>query len=293
MTSGTSSSGNRVLPLTVKIIITLPKVCFSVSDTNANPGYGVSGLISGLDTTPPTITVTPSSDDSSSKTEITVSATATDEGSGLKSGSLIYKVIDGADSCDSTEMATATTSGSGIDLNTEAQNNHKVCFQVEDNLAHITYATSGVISGIDRTDPVINVSSVVNNQLSATVSDNLDDNPSFTYQLLSSGNCDSTTEGSFATYNPGSKLTLSLAQTACFKALDAAGNVTYAASSSGTDPTASVGTSGGSSRGLSGISSNLKDISALVGVSLLGAIFFLLFFIHHKKEQEQSHHLST
>ena len=290
MTSGTSSGQSVTLNSEAH---NHHKVCFSVSDTNSNPGYGVSGLISGLDTTPPTITVTPASDDSDPKTAITVSATATDGGSGIKSGSWLYKVIDGADSCDSTEMATATTSGSRIDLNTEAQNNHRVCFQVEDNLAHVTYATSGVISGLDRTDPVINVSSVVNNQLSATVSDNLDDNPSFTYQLLSSGNCDSTTEGSFATYNPGSKLTLSLAQTACFKALDVAGNVTYAASSSGTDPTASVGTSGGSSRGLSGISSNLKDISALVGVSLLGAIFFLLFFIHHKKEQEQSHHLST
>ena len=151
--SSDSSSGNSVTLNSESD--NSKKVCFSVSDTNANPGYGVSGLISGLDTTPPTITVTPSSDDSSSKTEITVSATATDEGSGLKSGSLIYKVIDGADSCDSTEMATATTSGSGIDLNTEAQNNHKVCFQVEDNLAHITYATSGVISGIDRTPPTI------------------------------------------------------------------------------------------------------------------------------------------
>ena len=290
MTSGTSSGQSVTLNSEAH---NHHKVCFSVSDTNTNPGYGVSGTISGLDTTPPTITVTPASDDSTAKTTITVSATATDQGSGIKSGSWLYKVIDGADTCDSTEMATATTSGNSLTLSSEADNSKKVCFQVEDNLAHVTYAPSGVISGLDRTDPVIDVSSVVNNQLSATVSDNLDDNPSFTYQLLSSGNCDSTTEGSFATYNPGSKLTLSLAQTACFKALDAAGNVTYAASSSGTDPTASVGTSGGSSRGLSGISSNLKDISALVGVSLLGAIFFLLFFIHHKKEQEQSHHLST
>ena len=130
------------------------KVCFSVSDTNNNPGYGLSGLITGIDRTLPTITVTPSSDDSSDKQEITVSATVSDSGSGIKETK--YQVIAGGDTCNEAALSAPTT-GSSITLNSETNNGQKVCFSVEDNVAHIAYADSGTISGIDTTDPTIRV----------------------------------------------------------------------------------------------------------------------------------------
>ena len=130
------------------------KVCFSVSDTNNNPGYGLSGLITGIDRTPPTITVTPSSDDSSAKQSITVSATVSDSGSGIKETK--YQVIAGGDTCNEAALSAPTT-GSSITLSSETNNGQKVCFSVEDNVAHIAYADSGTISGIDTTDPTIRV----------------------------------------------------------------------------------------------------------------------------------------
>ena len=344
MTSGTTTGSSVTLSAEAD---NDKKVCFAVTDTSNNTGYAASGVITGIDRTDPTITVTPDEDDSTAKTEITVSATGDDVaaissnvGSGIKSSSWLHKVIAGADTCDATQMSSGTSSGSSILFDAESYNSHKVCFSVEDNVGHkvyaesgtisgidinnidppptITvtpasddsspkqtikvigssidadidptswrhklltptetcgvtqmtdatlgnsptlnretqnnhkvcfavtntsnntgYAASGVISGIDRTNPGVRVSSVVNNQVSATVTEtNLS---SFEYQLLISTICDSSLTRGFNTYTPGTTLTLTLGQKACFKATDTAGNTGYATSTrAGILPTITV-----------------------------------------------------
>ena len=227
-----SNNTNSFSSYTAQSVLTLAAnqtVCFKATDTAGNTAYAAS-----IDTTPPTITVTPSSDDSSPKQEITVSASSSVPD--LPATPVwIHKVIAEADACDSTEMASGTTSGSSVILTSEAYNNHKVCFAVTDISNNTGYQASGVISGIDTTTPVIIVSSVVNNQVSATVTEtNLN---SFEYQLLSSGNCDATTASTFTSYSSGTAIPLSLGESACFKATDTAGNSDYATSTIGTDIT--------------------------------------------------------
>ena len=208
------------------------KVCFGVKDSSDNQGFGESGVITGIDTTKPTITVIPSGDVSAPKLEITITASASDTNSATNP---VWwrKVIGSGDSCDEAQLSVAFSSGNSETLEAEADNTKKVCFSVADEVGNRAYQESAVISGIDRTKPAINVSSVVNNQVSATATDlNL---ASFEFQKLSSGTCGSSTGGSFASYSDGTPISLVIGETVCFKATDSVGNSAYAASGSGSD----------------------------------------------------------
>ena len=212
------------------------KVCFAVKDTAANWAYTASGLITGIDRTPPAISVSPSTADAIHKREITVSASST--ASDINDNSWRYKVIPQATACNAAAVASQTSSGLDAILNSESHNGRKVCFAAKDTVNNWNYAASGVITGIDRTAPVISVSQVSpDNQVGAIVSDNVDNSPTLQSQIISSNTCGPATTGSFTFYTPGTELTLPVGSRACFRATDSVNNIGYAASGVGVDTT--------------------------------------------------------
>ena len=237
MISG-SSSGNSVTLNTEAE--NNHKVCFSVSDTSNNPGYAASGVITGIDRTAPTITVTPSSDDSSPKTEITVSASSTDTNLG-SNPAWTYKLIAHDADCNTAQMTGGSSSGNSVTLNTEAENNHKVCFSVSDTSNNPGYAASGVITGIDRTAPTITVTPDSDDSspkttitVSASSTDtNLGSNPAWTYKLIAH-DADCNTAQMTGGSSSGNSVTLNTEaennHKVCFSVSDTSNNPGYAAS---------------------------------------------------------------
>ena len=209
------------------------KVCFGVKDTADNWAYAASGVITGIDRTPPPISVSPSSDDAIHKREITVSASST--ASDIDDNSWRYKAIPQATACNAAAVASSTASGLDAVLNSESHNGRKVCFAAKDTVNNWAYAASGVITGIDRSAPTITVSPVADNQVSATVADNVDNSPTIRSKIISDNVCGPATTGSFTFYTPGTKLTLPVGSRACFQATDSVNNIGYAASGLGVD----------------------------------------------------------
>ena len=222
--------------------LTLPagsRACFRATDSLTNTRYVASGI--GVDTTvevivhditSPTITVNPSAADSTPKRQIRVFASSSS--SDVDSSSWQHKLVSSSTGCNSVEMASGTSSGRSVTLNSEADNNHKVCFTIKDTSNNPAYAASGLITGIDRTLPVITVSPVTSdNGVSATVSDNADNSPTFESQLIGNNICDFRTGGTFAGYTAGTVLSLPAGSRACFRATDSAGNISHAASGVG------------------------------------------------------------
>ena len=235
-----AATGGLFLPYTSGSSISLSypqRACWRAVDDAGNVSYSAS--VTAVDDQIPVITVSPSDDQPAPKQTIIVSAESPD--TDLDLNSWAYKLIASDATCDLMTMTDGTTtSGSSTTLNQESHNNRKVCFSVTDQADNLGYGVSGVISGIDTTAPTIDVSAVTNNQVSATVSDNLDSAPSLSSQILASGNCDANTAGSFITYTANALLPLTPGQKACFKATDNAGNTAYAVSAVSADTTAPV-----------------------------------------------------
>ena len=126
------------------------KVCFSSRDAVGNTGFKTSTVIDGIDTTAPVITV--SSPNTSPAPSKIVGAIDDDD----RVTTWVYKLIDGATTCDNAALAsdtTAYTEKSMIILASETNNGQKVCFSATDELNRTTYAASMVIDGIDTTLP--------------------------------------------------------------------------------------------------------------------------------------------
>ena len=204
-------------------LLTLPvdhKACFKATDTAGNTSYSASEV--GLDTTAPVISL-------SSVVNNQVSATATDTETSI--ASFDYQLIASASLCDSGLTSFQAYDGSALDLELD----HKACFKATDTAGNTSYSASEV--GLDTTAPVISLSSVVNNQVSATATDTETSIASFDYQLITTEACaDQLTD--FQSYDQ-SVITLDYDQKACFKATDTAGNTSYLDSTAGqgtTDP---------------------------------------------------------
>ena len=208
------------------------KVCFGVRDNNHNWGYAASGLITNIDRTPPAITVYPSAAHSNTKLGIIVAASSTS--SDIDEDGWWHKAIPAATACNAASMSSSTAPGLEVAINSEARNNHKVCFLAKDTAGNRRYRATGVITGIDRTAPAITVSPVANNQVSATVSDVNDNTPAFRSKIISDNTCDSSVSG-FTSYVAGTALSLTAGSRACFMASDFLSNTRYVASGSGVD----------------------------------------------------------
>ena len=130
------------------------KVCFGVKDDKGNWGYAASGLITNIDRTPPTISVSPVSATNG------VSATATSDSGG--SPTLAVAVI--ADNvCSSSTSATFQSYTASTTLTLMAAT--RVCFRATDSVNNVRYVSStpgadlvdtSVVT-LDTTAPVITV----------------------------------------------------------------------------------------------------------------------------------------
>ena len=208
------------------------KVCFGVRDNNHNWGYAASGVITNIDRTPPAITVYPSAAHSNTKLGIIVAASSTS--SDIDDDGWWHKAIPAATACNAASMSSSTAPGLEVAINSEARNNHKVCFLAKDTAGNRRYRATGVITGIDRTAPAITVSPVLNNQVSATVSDVNDNTPAFRSKIISDNTCDSSVSG-FTSYVAGTALSLTDGSRACFMARDFLSNTRYVSSGPGVD----------------------------------------------------------
>ena len=210
------------------------KACFFAEDEAGNEAYALSAA--GTETTPPTITVTPSTADSSPKRSITV--TADSSAADLDSSSWRHKNLVSTTTCNAAAMRIGWMSGDSMTLNHEAFNGDRVCFAVKDTNDNWGYAASGVISGIDRTRPTISVSQVSpDNKVSAMASDNSGTPPVLGVAIITDNVCSSSTSAAFQSYTAGTDVTLVAATRACFRATDSATNVRYTASGVGVDLT--------------------------------------------------------
>ena len=164
------------------------KVCFSVTDQADNTAYQASGVISGIDTTPPTITVSPLSSNNQ------VSATVSDI---LDSAPSLSSQILASGDCDANtaDSFSPYTAGDLLTLTL----GQKACFKATDNAANTAYAVSDV--GADITPPVITVTPSGDDAtakqtitVSASSTDTDLDLNSWAYKLIASdAACDATT----------------------------------------------------------------------------------------------------
>ncbi|MDE0243236.1 MAG: hypothetical protein OYG31_00775 [Candidatus Kaiserbacteria bacterium] len=124
------------------------KICFRSTDGAGNIGYGISGLINGIDRTAPIVTVSgPANTDPASQK--TVSATDSDAGT----TTWVYKQIANAQSKTSCvagdfNSPTTYTEGSTITLRATTDNNSKICFRSTDQVGNVGYGISSLINGI-------------------------------------------------------------------------------------------------------------------------------------------------
>ena len=235
-----SASQTRLSPYTEGADLTFDeesdngtKVCFFVFDLATNIAYKESTVLSGIDQTPSTVTVT--NPTTNPEQEKVVSATDTD----LETTTWTYKQIAGSANCDAGQMSRGSQSyeeGSEVNLNSEEQNGKKICFSVIDSVGNITYEASEVISGIDTTDPTIAVTSPNSGpaQEKMIEADDTDtEATTWTYkQIASSASCNATqmisgtqpyTEGTGILFNRESDNGTKI----CFSATDLAGNTGY------------------------------------------------------------------
>ena len=220
------------------------RICFRATSTVASGGltdddykaYQSSPLIAfaspaDTDSTAPEIVV-------SSVIDNQVSATATDtvdSSPTLEAATLLSAYL----SCNEQVTFAPYTAGSVIDL----EPGQRACFRATDDATNQSYAASTVgqiITAppviVDTTSPQIVVSAVVDNQVSAIVSDNVDaaDAITFEYQKVDDVvNCDAALTTTFAPYTSPDLLDLAVDEKACFKATDTSNNTDYAASTVG------------------------------------------------------------
>ena len=133
------------------------RVCFSAVTAVGKSTYKVAGPITGLDTNPPTVTIsTPTTDLEQSKT---FSATATD----TTETTWIYKVLTSDSVCEEASLTTDTisyTEGDDIVFSSESDNGNILCFKVTDEAGFISYE-SATVSGIDTTVPTVSIKTQV------------------------------------------------------------------------------------------------------------------------------------
>ena len=205
------------------------KICFAVrfhNDVVHRPVFQASPLV---DTVAPEVTVSPGFLANSWK-----AVDADDEGD----TSWERVLIDADGVCDATIDSKIETDGQeyteGTDIIDDADSHDKrICFRSWDTFfRNRGYGRSDVIH-FDAIAPVISVSSVTNNQVSASASDTETSIASLDYQLVSYAHCDDQLTD-FQSYDQ-SVITLAYNQAACFKATDTAGNTSYSTSEAGQD----------------------------------------------------------
>ena len=302
------------------------RLCFTASDELDNAAYEPSGILRAnrpdrQDRTPPTIVVEdPGNSDPARSKTVSADTDSTD----AVDSSWIYKVYDqDEDDCGQalmSEGADAYRGGQTLILADEAFNGLSVCFSVSDEDGNEAFASSGVISGIDRQPPAVSVSLEDGN---AVAVDDDDGPTTWKYRIiLGSLDCDREVleAGRSQDYVEGGPVSLNSheGRKACFKATDEAGNSGFGDSDIFRVPTGQTGLTSESppaddnsddgqadgqlqqrqpskeviSKVVSGNDKPETDDSFLVWWLLLsGAIFLIvLFFISRRRQPDEEDH---
>ena len=134
------------------------KICFISIDRDGEITATASEVITGIDTTMPTIIITnPDTEPAQEKVVV-----AYDRDSGETSWQ--YKQITSDAICDSSTFTLATqayTENTPLTFAAESDNNTKVCFSATDNASNTAYATSDILTGIDATAPTISSAKLI------------------------------------------------------------------------------------------------------------------------------------
>ena len=133
------------------------KICFSAEDAVGNISYGVTSLLTGIDTTAPSITVSPPVTGSVPRTK-EVSAVDSDvEGETLWVYAILPVDIACAPESSDLDAVVPYTEGTQVVLDDSRDFDTKVCFTSWDTAGNISYAASAVVSAIDTVAPSIDI----------------------------------------------------------------------------------------------------------------------------------------
>ena len=227
------------------------RVCFSSTDTVGNTAYTSSVVLANIDRTATTvsITITTGSDSDSIQKDgeplvysqkRVVSATDSDYGVATV---WFYKQIAGSASCGENQMkedASPYSEGDDLSFSKESDNGTKVCFSVTDTANNTVYMVSGIIEGIDRTAPIINITNPSDGIVSEKIVKAADTDTAETvweYKILDNAaevcNAGTMANGA-AQYSEESEVTFTdesaNGSRVCFSSTDVAGNTAYAVS---------------------------------------------------------------
>ena len=222
--SGSSSytEGDDVVPTEAD---NTKQLCFRSTDSSGNHGYGSSTTIN-VDQTAPVVTVSRGSADETFQ--------ANDDDSSPTTWAYVLITNNSCGSGTNFSGSTSYTEGDDV-VPTEADNTKQLCFRSTDNSDNAGYGSSTTIN-VDQTAPVVTVSrGSAANQVTATATDDVDQQVDFEYQFISSSTaCDDSLTSGFTSYS-GAILSLLYDQKACFRATDDADNAAYKASEPGVD----------------------------------------------------------
>ena len=175
-------------------------VCFWSKDASNNIGKAISNQITGIDKTPPTITITITGTNTKK-----ISAKDNDP----ETTTMKYK-IQTSNTCTDTIPGDATnyTENQNITLNTENHNNKYICFWSTDNKNNIGKAISNQITGIDKTPPTITITITGTNTKKISAKDNDPETTTMKYKIQTSNTCTDTIPGDATNYTENQNITL-------------------------------------------------------------------------------------
>lgn len=191
----------------------------------------------GIDVTPPVITFVTDIPDAV-ETEHTINITIVDADNNGVPTTYKYGFSD-TNTCDSSVNYTeALTSGQNITLNDASKNGKYICVMASDSNGNTAYQASAHPINLDQTPPVITITDNIaagfaqSETIQATVADNTTHPaPSISHLFTTHPVCDDSLPASSFTH-AGGNITLNdetqNGKYVCFRAVDAAGNVSYA-----------------------------------------------------------------
>ena len=131
------------------------ELCFRATDQAENTSYLASGIIGGLDYSPPVISIT-EIDQTAPAQSREFSATIDEENGLLSVTENLFQTIlaDDQQACDDT-TAQEFTPYEVLTFSAEEENGQVICYEAVDEFGNTSYAVSDPVANIDRTPPTV------------------------------------------------------------------------------------------------------------------------------------------
>ena len=131
------------------------ELCFRATDQATNTNYLASGIIGGLDYSPPVISIT-EIDQTAPAQSREFSATIDEENGLLSVTENLFQTIlaDDQQACDDT-TAQEFTPYEVLTFSAEEENGQVICYEAVDEFGNASYAVSDPVANIDRTPPTV------------------------------------------------------------------------------------------------------------------------------------------